>query len=242
MADAIFEHPELVAVYDAFEAPRNDLDLYVDIAAEFNASSVVDLGCGTGVLAMRLAGNGIRVVGIDPAEASLDRAKEKSEANSLEIEWRQGTSARISADEVDLITMTGNVAQVFLGLNELETVFTDCARGLRPDGRLVFETRNPAAQAWQEWSQQPARTLNVEGVGDVTVSSNLGQVELPFVSFTRLYRFHGTNGSLGSRSRLRFHSHREVSLALTKAGFTVDEVRDAPDRPGREWVFIARKA
>ena len=29
---------------------------------------------------------------------------------------------------------------------------------------------------------------------------------------------------------------------LALAGFVVDEVRDAPDRPGREFVFIARKA
>ena len=28
--------------------------------------------------------------------------------------------------------------------------------------------------------------------------------------------------------------------AVQHAGFVVDEVRDAPDRPGREWVFVAR--
>lgn len=242
MADAIFEHPALVAVYDAFEAPRNDLDLYTVIAAELHATSVVDLGCGTGVLARRLARNGIRVVGIDPAEASLARATEASNAKSLEIEWLHGTSARIPTGDADLITMTGNVAQVFLGLDELEAVFDDCARGLRPGGHLVFETRDPAARAWEEWSQQPPRTLNVEGIGEVTVTSNVGQVDLPFVSFTHLYRFQETYGSIGSRSRLRFHSQREVTSALTTVGFTVDEIRDAPDRPGREWVFIARKA
>lgn len=242
MADAIFEHPALVAVYDAFEAPRDDLDLYAGIAAELNATSVVDLGCGTGVLARRLARSGIRVVGIDPAEASLTLAQKASDAESLAIEWVQGTSAHIRAGDADLITMTGNVAQVFLGLDELETVFDDCARGLRPGGHLVFETRNPAARAWEEWSQQPARTLNVEGVGEVTVTSNVGQVDLPFVSFTHLYRFQQTYGSIGSRSRLRFHSESEVTSALTAAGFTVDEIRDVPDRPGREWVFIARKA
>lgn len=242
MADAIFEHPALVAVYDAFEAPRNDLDLYAGIAAELNAATVVDLGCGTGVLARRLARSGIRVVGIDPAEASLARAQKTSDAESLEIEWLQGTSARIPAGDADLITMTGNVAQVFLGLDELEVVFNDCARGLRPGGHLVFETRNPAARAWEEWSQQPARTLNVEGIGEVTVTSNVGQVDLPFVAFTQIYRFQTTHGSIGSRSRLRFHSEPEVTSALKAADFTVNEIRDTPDRPGKEWVFIARKA
>lgn len=241
MADAIFEHPALVAVYDAFEEPRDDLDLYVEIAGELNATSLLDLGCGTGVLARHLAQRGLRVVGIDPAAESLARAQECADAKSLEIEWRQGTSSLIGTDEADLITMTANVAQVFLSIDDLVEVFDDCARGLRDDGRLVFESRVPAARAWEDWSQRPPRSLNVEGIGDVTVTTTVGQVEPPFVAFTHLYRFHATNETIGSRSRLRFHTETEITSALEAAGFTVDAVRDPPDRPGREWVFIAGK-
>jgi hypothetical protein len=32
-----------------------------------------------------------------------------------------------------------------------------------------------------------------------------------------------------------------VEEALTRHGYVVDEVRDAPDRPGREFVFLARR-
>jgi hypothetical protein len=42
-----------------------------------------------------------------------------------------------------------------------------------------------------------------------------------------------------SDSTLRFRSRVEVERSLESAGFVVDEVRDAPDRPGREFVFIA---
>lgn len=241
MADAIFEHSALVAVYDAFEEPRDDLDLYVEIADEFNAAAVIDLGCGTGVLARKLAQRGLRVVGIDPAAKSLGWAQESADAQSLDIEWRQGTSTLIGSEEADLITMTANVAQVFLSVDDLAEVFNDCARGLRHGGRLVFESRVPAARAWEAWSQRPPRTLNVEGIGDVTVTTTVGQVEPPFVAFTHLYRFHETNETIGSRSRLRFHTEPEITSALKAAGFTVDDVRDAPDRPGREWVFIASK-
>ncbi|MCD1284476.1 MULTISPECIES: class I SAM-dependent methyltransferase [unclassified Brevibacterium] len=249
MADAIFDNPRLAAIYDAFEAPREDLEHYLALAREYGAEQVIDLGCGTGVLARALAAAGCTVIGIDPARASLDIAEAAETSESLTatpsdsptVEWRHGTSAQIPASDADLVTMTGNVAQVFLGVAELESVFADCARGLRTGGRLIFETRDPAARAWQAWAQTPARTLDIDGIGKVTQTFMLGQVDLPFVSFTHLYRFHETGDSIGSRSRLRFHSYGEITSALETAGFEVDEVRDVPDRPGREWVFIARR-
>ena len=47
---------------------------------------------------------------------------------------------------------------------------------------------------------------------------------------------------LTSDSTLRFRSRDELATSLIAAGLVVDEVRDAPDRPGREFVFIARRA
>jgi hypothetical protein len=44
-----------------------------------------------------------------------------------------------------------------------------------------------------------------------------------------------------SDSTLRFRSRPEIASSLREAGFAVEDVRDAPDRPGRELVFIARR-
>ena len=43
--DAIFSHPRLAAVYDAFDGPRDDLAAYVSIAGELGADRVLDVGC-----------------------------------------------------------------------------------------------------------------------------------------------------------------------------------------------------
>ena len=67
----------LARVYDAFDGDRDDLDLYVDLIAEREARHVLDIGCGTGSLAVLLAGNGIAVTAVDPAAASLDVAHDK---------------------------------------------------------------------------------------------------------------------------------------------------------------------
>lgn len=45
--------------------------------------------------------------------------------------------------------------------------------------------------------------------------------------------------TLTSDSTLRFRERDEVEADLTACGFFAEEVRDAPDRPGREFVFLA---
>lgn len=75
MPDAIFDDPRLAAVYDPLDPDRSDLDGYLAIAAEVAARSVIDVGCGTGTLAIMLAAQGMQVVAVDPARACLDVAR-----------------------------------------------------------------------------------------------------------------------------------------------------------------------
>lgn len=71
MPDAIFDHPRLALLYDVFDDDRSDLTHYVALLNELGATSVLDVGCGTGSLAVLLASRGVSVTGVDPAEASL---------------------------------------------------------------------------------------------------------------------------------------------------------------------------
>jgi len=47
--------------------------------------------------------------------------------------------------------------------------------------------------------------------------------------------------ALESMSTLRFRELAEIEESLIRAGYEVMEVRDAPDRPGREFVFVCRR-
>uniref|UniRef100_UPI0031E2D12D hypothetical protein n=1 Tax=Streptomyces hawaiiensis TaxID=67305 RepID=UPI0031E2D12D len=44
-----------------------------------------------------------------------------------------------------------------------------------------------------------------------------------------------------SDSTLRFRERQEIEAELAVRGHVVKDIRDAPDRPGREFVFLARR-
>lgn len=239
MPDAIFAHPRLAAVYDAFDGPRDDLDSYLALAEELAADVVLDVGCGTGSLAVLLAMSGRTVVAVDPAEASLEIAKAKDGAAN--VRWIHGDATALPPLGADLALMTGNVAQVFLADDEWGQTLRGIGAALRPGGYLVFETRRPEYRAWQEWVADTSPvTLDVPGAGVVEQRREVTRVRLPFVSFRYTYRF-GDGAIITSDSTLRFRDREEVESSLAAHGYRVVEVRDAPDRPGREFVFIAQR-
>jgi SAM-dependent methyltransferase len=240
MADALFEEPRLAGVYDPLDPDRDDLVVYAAIVAEFGARSVLDIGCGTGTFACLLAGRGVDVIGVDPAGASLDVARAKPGAGR--VRWLRCDAAGLPPLQVDLATMTGNVAQVFVTDAEWDAALRSARAALRPGGRLVFETRDPAVQAWRQWNRAGSLSRAVvPGVGAVESWSEVTDICGDLVSFRSIFTFEADSATLTSESTLRFRPRGEVADSLIAAGFIVDDLRDAPDRPGRELVFVARR-
>ena len=239
MPDPLFSHPRLATVHDAFDGDREDLDHYVDILRGLGAASVVDIGCGTGSLAVRLAQEGLVVIGVDPAAESLAVARAKPGGDA--VTWVHGDASVLPALGADAATMTGNVAQVFLTDEEWRSTLAHVHDALRPGGHLVVETRRPHDRAWEGWGTGEAPVARrVPGAGQVEMRREVTDVDLPFVSFRAAYTFASDGAVITSESRLVFRSREEMETTLHEAGFTVEEVRGAPDRPGRELVFIAR--
>ncbi|NBE94649.1 class I SAM-dependent methyltransferase [Nonomuraea sp. KC401] len=240
MPDAIFEHPRLAAIYDDLDSDRSDLDVYAAIAGELGARSVLDVGCGTGTFALLLAGNGIEVTGVDPAGGSLDVARAK--AGAERVRWIHGDATSLPALRADLATMTGNVAQAIAAPDDWAGTLRGVHDALRPGGHLVFETRDPARRAWLEWNRaETYQRVDIEGVGVVETWTDLIDVSGPLVTFRGTCVFAADGAVLTSHSTLRFRERDEVEADLAEHGYTVKEVRGAPDRPGREFVFFAQR-
>lgn len=240
VADALFEEHRLVELYDLLDPDRRDLDAYVALVDEFDAHSALDIGCGTGTLACLLAQRGMEVTGVDPAAASLEVARRKPYAQK--VRWVTGDATTLPPCQVDLVTMTGNVAQVFLNDDEWALTLRAAGAALRPGGLLVFEVRDPAKEGWREWTRARSyRRRELPEVGVLETWVELTDVSPPYVSFRHTFVFDADGAVCTSDSTLRFRERSEIEDALRSSGFLVREVRDAPDRPGREFVFLAAR-
>jgi SAM-dependent methyltransferase len=238
MAGEEYGDPRLAAIYDLLYPDRRDLDAYLGVVREFDARRVLDIGCGTGSFALLLAGLGIEVTGLDPAQASLDVAKAKP--GSDQVRWVCGDVTALPPLQVDVATMTANVAPGIADPHAWQKTLRGTYKSLRPGGRLVFETRNPAKRVWESWTRDESyRVTEIPGAGSVETWVDVIDVSGPLVAIRRTYVFAPDNDVLTSTSTLRFPEREEVEAELTGQGYVVSEVRDAPDRPGREFVFIA---
>ena len=240
MADDIFEHLRLIAIYDALDPDRSDLDVYAAIADGLGARRVLDLGCGTGTFALLLANRGFEVIGVDPARGSLNVARAKP--GSSRVHWIQGDATALPPMRVDLVTMTANVAQAIVDPLDWEATLHGVYDTLRPGGHFVFENRNPAYRAWREWNRAQSYSITeIQGVGAVESWVDVVEVSGPLVRFRWTWVFASDGEILTSDSTLRFRTRGEVEAALGAGGFGPSSKSVAPDRPGRELVIFVRR-
>ena len=143
---AEFTDPLLIAVYDAVNAYDADAQpgFYSELAGELGARSIIDLGCGTGLISRALAAQGYQVTGIDPASGMVELGRRRPGGDM--VKWIVGDASQLDDSAADLAIMTGHVAQFFLTDEAWDSALTALHRALGTAGHLAFETRNPAAR------------------------------------------------------------------------------------------------
>jgi len=238
--DALFADPRLARIYDVWEGERVDLPNYLAIAAELGARSVLDVGCGTGNWVSLLAERGFEVTGLDPAAASLDLARAKPGAER--VRWIHGDATDLPALAVDLATMTGNVSNVFLTQQEWLTTLRGVRAALRPGGYLVFESVDPAGQPWLNWNRETTYVKRKSpDAGEFQSWLEVTGVDGDLVSTRRTFVFAADGATLTSEGIRRYPPRSVIEDSLISAGYEVIDVRGAPERPGFELIFIARR-
>ncbi len=112
--------------------------------ADLNGRSVVDIGCGGGILAESMAAAGADVTGIDMAEGPLAVARLHQVESGAGVDYRQSTAeelAAANAGQYDIVTCLEMLEHVPSPAQIIASVHTL----LRPGGLAFFSTinRNP---------------------------------------------------------------------------------------------------
>jgi SAM-dependent methyltransferase len=239
-----FADPRLAGLYDVLNTGRDDIDFYLALAAELDVDTAVDVGCGTGLLAVELARRGHRVTGVDPSASMLAVARTRP-GHEL-VTWLDGDATALPPASAELAVMTGHVAQVFLDDAAWEHALHAVHRALVSGGRLAFESRNPAARAWERWNPVDSRrTVDDPRLGPVLGWHEVLSVDGPVVTFDEHHRL-ADGEDLRYRNAIRFPALDRLTRSLTGAGFVVERGYGDWDRTplgptGPELILVASR-
>jgi SAM-dependent methyltransferase len=239
--DQHYENLALAELYDLDSGWSEDRDFYLSLAGT-PPQSILDLGCGTGLICNEYAARGHRVTGVDPANAMLQIARAKPQG--AKIEWVEATAQNFkSPQKFDLIIMTGHVFQVLLNDQDILSTFATMRDHLKPNGLAAFESRNPAIDWVTRWNTD---VVLKSGENSIGVSRRTLQSQFGRIRFDTSY--HMPSETLISASELRFSSKDEITSHLLTSGLIVERVlgdwqgNSFDDNLSEEMIFLVRLA
>jgi SAM-dependent methyltransferase len=140
---------EIATVYDE-SLPEHVVEHYLRKRTAFIAGlggggAVLDVGCGTGALAERLAQRGYVVSGVDPSAGMLEVLRARS-PNVTAVQG-SGTALPFAADSFDLVVSVATMHHIAAPADVRRTL-SEMARVCRPDGRILIWDHNPRNPYW----------------------------------------------------------------------------------------------
>ncbi|MBR9866690.1 MAG: bifunctional 2-polyprenyl-6-hydroxyphenol methylase/3-demethylubiquinol 3-O-methyltransferase UbiG [Oceanospirillales bacterium] len=117
---------------------------FIDRIASLNGKTVLDVGCGGGILSEAMAHRGAEVTGIDMGEAPLKVAKLHGLESGVNVSYRQVTVEQLATEQpeqFDIVTCMEMMEHV----PDPSSIVDACSQLVKPGGHVFFSTlnRNP---------------------------------------------------------------------------------------------------
>ncbi len=265
-----YENSFVGEYYDAvwIVRERADAEFYLDCASMYCGSAcpernrgVLELGCGTGRILLRLAEAGYRVCGLDLSPHMLARCREKLSHLPAEVQGRVrlvagDMTAFDVGEQFALIVIPFRPFQHLLEVEDQLACLQNARRHLAPGGRLVFDLFQTDARRMHD----PCFLQERPVPGEVTLEDGrIVRVHERTIAFHRAiqcndveltyYVTHadGRVERLANPFRIRYFFRYEVEHLLARAGFCVAELfgdftRAALRDDSPEMIFVAEAA
>jgi SAM-dependent methyltransferase len=234
-----------------------DAEFYANLA-RISDGPILELGAGTGRVAVRLAKAGFQVTGIDGSKSMLQRGRENMKAARIpakRLQLIEGSMMKFDLDaHFGTIIVAGNTFQHLLTTADQRACIACVARHLAPAGIFAISIHSPASVPWDEGSgpaslrfdwvrRNPAsRETITKMVASEPDSSRMVR------HLTYIYDRSGADGVVRRtifETDLRYSTQSEIELLLQEAGLRVTHVYGdydlSPVGPDTEQlIFVAR--
>lgn len=175
---------------------------------------VLDVACGEGYFSRLLSKNGAKVTGVDIAPELIEKAKKQSP----EISFFTGPADRMEFAEVLLFDKAICVLAL-QNIENLDGVFREISRVLKPGGKFVFVLNHPCFRIPKrsEWGYDEKKKIQFRRLDGYLKE---GRVEIDM---------HPGKTAVGKKSAITYSFHRPLQVyikALSKNGFVVTQMEE----------------
>jgi 2-polyprenyl-3-methyl-5-hydroxy-6-metoxy-1,4-benzoquinol methylase len=229
----IIDHDNLEDFRDAQIYDLQDEGYYDDYPlveqwARAQGGPLLDLACGTGRMALRMAELGYEVTGVDVTPEMIEKARQKAAKLGFAIEWVEADARSFHLGrQFAFIYMLEHAFQFFLTREDLEAMLARVREHLSPEGCFLFETRNPNVRNLQEVRHPEGDKYAMADGGELAI---IEEQRYDPMSQIQHYRRHLTFRYAGGRHEertlrvaLRYVYPQEIEALLFYNGFEIRE-------------------
>jgi cyclopropane fatty-acyl-phospholipid synthase-like methyltransferase len=237
--------------YDLEEGDSNpDFPLTAQVA-QATGGPLLDLACGTGTMAIRMAEQGYEVTGVDIIAEMIAWAQQKALKEGVSIDWKVADARTFHLQKrFSFIYMLGNAFQHFLTREDHEALLARVREHLHPQGRFLFGTRNPSPRNLFETRFPEPQKYTMPDGRQYTVTE---QQEYDLITQIQHYTFYehwltpeGPQEKQTLRTALRYVFPQEMEALLFYNGLKIvscygDWQQEPLTAPSRYMIYVCQK-
>lgn len=187
---------------------------------------LLDLACGTGRMALRMAAQGYQVTGVDIVPEMIAQARQKAEERAVSVEWGVSDARTFHLQkQFPFAFMLCNAWQFFLTREDQEALLARVREHLLTEGCFLFGTRNPTPQNLLEVHHpEPQKYTTFDGRQLVITEQQYYDPMTQIQHFTRHLTFRHPGGQQEVktlRTALRYVFPQEMEALLHYNGFQI---------------------
>jgi len=235
---------------------KDDIQFYIDYAKSLNCKNILELGCGTGRVALSLAKEGFNITGLDLSDEMLDvfRAKiDDSVKNKIEV--IHGNMANFNLNKkFDLIIVPFRAFQCLTDDKDIENSMNCVRNHLNDNGIFIINVFNPRMNLDESWCC-PAKVqwerLD-ENTGNYVIkkySQDKIDTQNRIIYVTFIYEVKDRSGDISTfedKLKLKYHYENHLRDIVENAGLKIKEKfgwydKTSVEETKSELIFVCGK-